>query len=193
MNGMIDREFGAQILIALVAVVGAWMMFVEPKSSELAQIEQTILASSQSAGEAQLPVSLIAEEAAQVRKKIAEIKRHNNIALNSSDLYARIGRLAQQHDVIVQNMRPGSQSEADAKSSVQTVKIDLSVEGTYANTAEFLDAISSTSAFVRPVTLTISPFSREGEQIVAVRYVCELLQFKMPEALAAFQEASNGV
>jgi Tfp pilus assembly protein PilO len=193
MSFKIDREFAAQVLIALVVTIGAWMMFVQPKAQELHQLEQTILASSQQSSEPSTSVAQLAEQAADVRARIAEIARHNNAALNSSDLYARIGRLAQQHGVVVQNVRPGTQGDDKEKSNVQTVRIDLSIEGPYANAAEFLDAISSMSGFVRPVTMTVSPIDREGEQLVVVRYVCELLQFKMPEAWAAFRGTSDGI
>jgi Tfp pilus assembly protein PilO len=193
MNVRIDREFVAQMLIALVAIVGAWMMFVQPKAQALRQLEQTIRANSQPRTEPATSVAQLAADAADVRARIADIDSHNSAAMNSSDLYARIGNLAQQHGVIVHNVRPGAPTDDNKEGSVKSIKIDLSIEGPYANAAEFLDAISSMSGFIRPVSMTVSPVDREGQQLIVVRHVCELLQFSMPEALTVFRGANDGV
>ncbi len=191
MNVAIDREFIAQVLVALVATAGGWLMFVEPKATELNRLEATISANTAVTNTASMSVVDMASEASRVRARIAEIQAQNNFAMNSSDLYARIDQLADELGVIVQTMRPGSEAEAKANASVHTARIDLSIEGPYENAAAFLDAVSSMSGFVRPVSLTVAPMDRNGNKLVAARYVCELLQFNVPDALTAFTESPD--
>ena len=193
MSGTINREFVAQGLITLVVVIGAWLMFVDPKSTQLRELEQTILASTKPVDQPSMPGDELAQQAASLRKRISEIAQQNNAAVNSSELYSHIGQLAQQHGVVVQNMRPGAQAEEKEKGRVQSIRIDMSIEGPYRNAAEFLDAVTAVSGFVRPVTMTVSPIDRNGVQLVIVRYVCEVLQFELPESLMAFRETSDEI
>lgn len=195
MNAM-DREFLLQALIALVVTAGAWMMLVEPKAREIQTIEASLAAHQSDDARVVMPMAELAQASSTLRERVATLAEHNQMSPSSAGMYEEIGRLARHHDMVVQTIRPGALSEREAKgrdkSEMKTAVVDLSVVGTYENAAAFLESMTTIGGFVRPVSLVIAPESNQTEKRVTVRYVCEIVQFDVPEALAAFLEPSHG-
>jgi hypothetical protein len=66
-------------------------------------------------------------------------------------------------------------------------RVDVQIEGSYAATAEFTDAVQNMGGFVRPSSLNITPRQLEGRNVVSARLTCEVLQFPLADSLLSLE------
>ncbi|MHC5112886.1 MAG: hypothetical protein ACYTGP_00495 [Planctomycetota bacterium] len=187
MNEVFDRRMVAEFIILLAVCVSAWMLIVEPKVSELRELEVSIAEAGQNpALQNQGAVQHMAGQLDRVRDRVRSIAQQNEFGRDSSRIYGLIMSLAKEHDVTVDRLDPGASRPmgADAE-TLQVASFDLRVQGRYASMAAFLDAIENVEGFVRPIRLTMSPRGTMGEELVETRFTCEALTFTMPDALTA--------
>ena len=180
-----DRRMVAEFFIMLAVCVGAWMMIVEPKASELRELEANIAEAERNPGaQSQGSVKHMASQLDTVRTRVRKISRQNEFGRDSSRIYGLIMSLAKEHGVTVDRLDPGS-TRADQTDSMQVASFDMRAQGRYAAMASFLDAIENVDGFVRPVRLTLTPRGSAGDELVEARFACEALSFTMPDALTA--------
>ena len=100
MNGLLDRELIAHVVIALGACVGGWMVFVQPRIVELHRLER---ASQQASAVPHVTdhgsVERLADRIRQVRQQIGDIQVQNDSTRDSSRMYALIMKCAADHGV----------------------------------------------------------------------------------------------
>jgi Tfp pilus assembly protein PilO len=188
MSLTMDRRLLAELVIMLTACVGAWVMFVDPRSRELSRLE-TEIAHAKSNPLLQNPaqVAIMADRLGDMRDRVAEIRRMNDVALDSSRLYGLIKDLAEASGVVVHRLGPGSaeRRERGEGDPVSVAAFDVRVEGSYEQVASLVRAIEEIDGFVRPVSLTVSPRQVEGRSLVEARFLCEAVSFALPDALTA--------
>lgn len=186
MNIAVPRQLVAQAIIVLAVCVGAWIIVVKPKAAELVQLEQTI-SESTAALSSMSPetVENLQRKIASVQKRVAQVKLHNQLAEDSSRLYGLVMDLADEHGVQVQRLQPGSGlKKPNSESPFGSMKIDLTVEGRFSAIATFLEQITNLEAFIRPVSLQITPTTTaDGASIATAEFGCEVLSFTLADAL----------
>ncbi|MCI0363377.1 MAG: type 4a pilus biogenesis protein PilO [Phycisphaerales bacterium] len=185
MNINIPRELAAQAVIVLAVCIGAWIAVVKPRAAELVQLEQTISESSSSLNSmSPETVENLQRKIASVQKRVAQVKLHNQLADDSSRLYGLVMDLADEHRVQVQRLQPGLElKKANAESQFAAMKLDLTVEGRYEAVAAFLEQITNLEAFIRPVSLQITPTTVDGTPTATAEFGCEVLSFALAEPL----------
>jgi hypothetical protein len=185
-NKSLDRGLLAQAIIIVALCVGSWVLLVQPKTKELRSLEATIAENAPDQSTVNLPtLEAAVSRMRAVKDRIALIQRSNTLATDSSALYGQIMSLASQYEVTVQNLQPGGLRQPSADNSVSINRIELSAEGTYQNTAKFLEAIDQIEGFIRPVSLAVVPQKETANSRVVVRFGCEALSFKLSDALLA--------
>jgi Tfp pilus assembly protein PilO len=185
----IPRELAAQAVIVLAICIGAWIAIVKPRAAELVQLEQTI-AESQTSLSAMSPetVENLQRKIASVQKRVAQINLHNQLADESSRLYGLVMDLADEHKVAVQRLQPGQElKKANSESQFASMKLDLTVEGRYESVAAFLEQITNLEAFIRPVSLQITPTTVDGTPTATAEFGCEVLSFALADPLVGLR------
>lgn len=187
MNGPLDRQLIAQIIIILAICAGGWMMIVQPQIDELTRLQATIAEIRNS----QVPmgegtIEQMADELAKVRDRFQRIETRNEFASDSTRIYGLIMDLADEHGVTVQRLDPGSdQRSADEDAPVRVTTLDMTIEGGYEQVAIFLESVEHLEGFIRPLTLTLTPREEEGRSFVEARFACQALRFALPDVLTA--------
>lgn len=183
MNLPIDREFIAQAVIVMAVCVGAWMFVAKPQAQELAKVEHEVAAAVASTA----PLKPATIEAAAKRmdsskRRLEEIEAFNQFADDSSKLYGMVMDLADIHGVQVQSLQPSAVKLA-SDAPFTMMEVDLIVEGQYESVAAFIDAINQIKAFIKPVSLQMTPTSAQGQPRVTAAFGCGVLSFTLGEAL----------
>ncbi len=191
MNFPIDRQLIVHFVLAVAVCLGGWTTFAKPKLGELRELQKTIARNRRVAAVDPRAVEDIGQKMAWLAARAAPINTRNRTSGDSSQLYGVITSLARSHGVRVPSLDPGSGPRASAEKPVAATRVELTVEGGYESVASFLHALDGIAGFVRPVTLSLTPFERNDEPAVRARYVCESVNFHVPEALAAIQ-GENG-
>jgi Tfp pilus assembly protein PilO len=190
MNGTLDRQFLAQALIILALCVGGWMMIVEPKLSEINRLEAEIAeAKANPALLEQTAVEEMARRIGRVKAQVQAVQQQNQFARDTALIYAEIMDLADDHQVELLRLDPGSRHAGEREpdeESVQKITFDLTIEGTYENVARFLTAVQDIDGFVRPIALAVTPRVVEGRPRVEATLKCEAVSFTLSEALVQF-------
>jgi len=194
MNFAIDRETIAQVVIILALCLGGWMMIVEGRIDELAELGATIAeATANPLLEQEGTLDEMVGQLDGVRGRLHRIEKMNGFARDSSRMYSLIMDLAEEHGVVVQRLDPGSgprRSEAE-ETAVSVTTFDMTVTGGYEQIASFLDAVASLTGFVRPVALTLTPRQDDSGERVEARFACEAVSFALPDALAVMLGGSD--
>jgi Tfp pilus assembly protein PilO len=188
MNGLIDRQLIAQVVIIVAVCAGGWMTFVEPRIDELHRLQATIAeASSNPLPMGQESIEQMADQFAKVRDRFRRIEVRNDFAGDSTRIYGLIMDLAEEHGVTVQRLDPGSdgRSDDDEEAPVRFTTLDMTIEGGYEQVAVFLEAVEALDGFIRPVTLSVTPREEEGRSFVEARFACQAVRFTLPEELTA--------
>lgn len=187
MNGPLDRQLIAQIIIILAICAGGWMIIVQPQIDELTRLQATIAEIRNS----QVPmgegtIEQMADELTKVRDRFRRIETRNEFAGDSTRIYGLIMDLADEHGVTVQRLDPGSdQRSADEDAPVNVTTLDMTIEGGYEQVAIFLESVEHLDGFIRPLTLTLTPREEEGRSFVEARFACQALRFALPDVLTA--------
>ncbi len=183
----IDRELIVHFVLALAVCLGGWMTFAKPKLGELRELQISIARNRQVAAVDPTAVKDIGHKTAQLAARATLINTRSRTGGDSSQLYGLITSLARSHGVRVPSLDPGSGPRASAEKPVAATRVELTVEGGYEAVASFHHALDGNAGFVRPEPLSLTPFERNDEPAVRARYVCESVNFHVPEALAAIQ------
>jgi Tfp pilus assembly protein PilO len=192
MNAAFDRQMVAQVVITLAVCLGGWMMIVEPKVEEIAELEAAIAeATSDPTLAAGAGIEELAERMAEMRDRAQRIERRSEVARDSSRLYSAIMDLVAEHGVIVHRMDPASDRRTTADDMMGVTTFNLNIEAGYQQLAGFIDAIERMDGFIRPTMISVTPVRSEGAARVEARIVCQAMHFKTPEALAALTEEGN--
>ena len=187
MNGPLDRQLIAQIVIIVAVCAGGWMTFVEPNIDELHRLEATIAeASSSPLPMGQETIEQMADQFAQVRDRFRRIEVRNEFAGDSTRIYGLIMDLTEEHGVTVQRLDPGSDRRSnDEEAPVRFTTLDMTIEGGYEQVAVFLEAVEALDGFIRPLTLSITPREEDGRSFVEARFACQAVRFTLPQELTA--------
>lgn len=179
----LDRELISQALVVLALCIGAWMLFVEPKASVFRGLDDEI-----AQGRARLAaadydrIGMIAKRAAEFRTLAAEVTERNRLARDSAGLYGAIMALAQQQELEVRNLQPRVQ-EPRSDSAIGLTRIDIRVDGSYAQVARFVTSLATVNAYLRVSTLSVAPTEKDGVGLTSMKVGCEVLAFELPAVL----------
>jgi Tfp pilus assembly protein PilO len=187
MSGALDRQLLAQIIIIVAVCAGGWMAIVQPQIDELHELQATIAqARSVQSSVGEGTIEQMADELTAVRDRFRAIRARNMFADDSTRIYGLIMNLADEHGITVQRLNPGADQQAtDGEEAVHVTTLDITVEGTYAQVARFMEAVGELDGFIRPLTLTITPRQDEDRSFVEARFACQALRFELPEVLTA--------
>ncbi len=184
MNAGIDRDLIAQAAITIAVCAGAWTFWVKSKvqaadtlALEVAVQEQQREQMQQSADEG------LAERAAKLRGRIAEIREANVLASDSSAMYRLVMDVAGRFAVEVQNLQPMVGSPSTGDDTIVISQIDVTVHGGFEETARFAEALAQVGPFLRPRMVEVSPIQADDRTNVSMRLNCGVLSFALPEAL----------
>ena len=67
----------------------------------------------------------------------------------------------------------------------------MNVEGAYESVARFVEGVQSLNGFVRPGSLSITPWGDTDAARVTAQFSCEGLSFNLPDSLTVVLEASD--
>lgn len=180
----IDRELLTQALIALGACIGGWMVFVQPKSTELTQLKNTVEELRERSAElSHLSVDVIAGLAPNLKARSDAIEAKGRLAQDSSLLYGRIMSLAQQHDIQVKNLRPGAEHKGGRDKTMIVTRLDMTAEGEFEQIAKFLEALDGIGTYIRATSVQIAPTKRRGGSNTVLQLGFETLRFGLPKAV----------
>lgn len=188
----IDREFVTQAVIALGACLGGWLVFVNPKAEELKEVEAAIAKHTAETASMDLSgIELVANLAPELRRRCDEIDRRNRTALDSSLLYGRFMEVATLNGIKVKNLRPTVERSSDKSAVMSVTRVDVTGEGTYEQIANFFDGLNNIGAYVRPISVQLTPTKRDSEESAVLQLGCEAVQFQLPPAIEPFRETGN--
>ena len=187
MNGTSTRELLAQIVIALAVCIGGWMILVQPAIDELREVESVITHTrAGAAGLNEGAIEKMADRMSDLRQRVEIVRRRSSLASDSSHLYGLIMDLAQEYGLTVQNLQPGSGREMSPDGRVGRTHIEMTLEGGYQQVASFLSTMQNIEGFIKPISLSLMPHEREGQQrLVVARYTCDALSFTLKDALSS--------
>lgn len=194
----LDREVASQLVIIIAVAVGAWVMFVQPKAEELAELNETIADAAPAMDEANVgDLETLGRKVADAKAAVRIIAQRGEAARDSSKIYGAVSELAERHGVTLMRLNPGTQRGSGAKKAegdelqAQSVHFEGAVVGAYEQVAAFLGAVDDTQGFVRPVSLNLMPRHQDMQELVEAQFAFEMLRFPVPESLQAFAEASS--
>lgn len=142
------------LIAAAIIGVGWWQLLgpmneeIEAKDARLAELEQKI----QEGRAAKQRLPQFREEVRRLELELDKLLRILPARLNTEDLLRRFRALAEQGDLDLISIRPGSRQERDFYSEWP---IDISVTGTYHNLALFFDRIGRFSRIINVDDLRI--------------------------------------
>ena len=110
MNAAMHRETISHSVIIAAVCVGAWMLFVQPKMREVAELEATAALAdpTQDGAITQTDIEAAGQKMTQIRKQVAQFVAGNEASHDTSKLYGLIMDLAGKHGVSVQTISPGA-------------------------------------------------------------------------------------
>lgn len=194
MSPVLDRQFFSQVVIVLAMCIGGWMMFVEPRAQELADLD-AVVEQGESAADTQAPdeaqMMKLLQRVKAIENRVDEIKEAGEYALNTSALYGRLTAAARAEQIELTNLVPGERRASASDKRVQVIPLTMTLRGEYEPVARFLDQISDIGGFIRPRGINIAPLRADGREQVLVRFTCEALAFDMPEALHAMEGGAD--
>jgi Tfp pilus assembly protein PilO len=180
----LDREFIAQVVIVTAVCAGAWLMLVQPRCHELAHLEQQMQESGQGSAFATPDgIEALAGKLQAFNVRLADIRRRNLAAEDTSGLYGTIMDLAAKRDVAVQSVQPSPLKELSKQSPIKATRVEVAVVGRFDQVARFMDDLAAIDAFIRPTSLQLMPVDGGGEDAVSARFGCEVLTFTVNEVL----------
>ena len=183
MNLAPDREFLTQGSIALSLCLGGWMFFVRPASEELRLLESEIAQRKvHIASTDQAAVERVAGFAPALRRRAEEIEARGHLA-DSSQVYGCVKTLAEAHSVAVNNLRPGPDPQRGRDKSFTATRVDMTVDGEYENIAMFLDGLNRMGAYLRPVSVQLTPTRGPTPTFTSMQLSFEVLRFSLPPEL----------
>lgn len=186
----IDREFLTQGTIALTLCLGGWMFLVRPQAEELRRLEAEIAQRKvQIAGTDQAAVERVAAFAPGIRRRADEIEARNLMA-DSSQIYGRVKTLAENCSVAVNNLRPGPEPQLTKDRPFTAFRVDMTVDGEYENIAMFLDGLDRMGAYLRPISVQLTPIKGETPTLTSMQLSFEVLRFNLGPDLARPREKS---
>jgi Tfp pilus assembly protein PilO len=170
MSARVDRNLVSQVAIVLAICVGGWMMLIQPRAQELADLQSVLdQAAGSREGGSTAALERLTNRVVELRDRIEEINAANSVAGDSSALYDGMMKLAQQSGVRVTNLSPGSEPTLERDGRVSVRRVDVAIEGTFQSAAQFIDSVESLGGFVRPSSLSVTPRQVEGRNIVSAR------------------------
>ena len=192
MNSFVDRTMISHAVVILGLCVGAWMWQVQPRMKQLAELDRQI----EENQKAKSAFTAQAVEAAVKRLDVAklrleQIESSNDLASDSSRFYGLVMDLADANDVQIKSLQPQASQRATTDASAQVTRIDMSVEGRYANVANFLDDISELPAFTMPISVQLTPTVIEQQPLVTANFACAVLKFSIPHNLDSLAGATD--
>ncbi len=184
MNLPVDREFLSQVVIVTAVCAGAWFMLVQPKSAELARLEQQMSKGGEvSAFATPQGIETLAVKLESFNGGLDDIRRRNAVAEDTSALYGTIMSLAGRHSVRVQAVQPSPLKETSRQSPIKAARLTINVQGQFDDVARFLDDMAGVDAFIRPTALQLTPTDGAGEGAVNVHFGCDVLAFDSDSVL----------
>ena len=183
MSMPVDREFMAQAIVVAGVCAGAWMMLVRPKAQELSRLEQQIAETAHSGGMTPQGIEALAASIASSSQRMDEIRRQNAAAEDTSALYGAIMNLASQRSVRVLAVQPSPLKETSRQSAIMAARLTINVQGQFNDIARFLDDMARVDAFIRPMSLQMTPADDLGEGAVNVHFGCDVLAFNAEHML----------
>ncbi|MCH8344863.1 MAG: hypothetical protein IH983_12865 [Planctomycetes bacterium] len=192
MRVLIDREFVVHAVIALAVCIGAWMFVVDPKVQQLHDVEAMIeQRRARFSAMNDAVIEQLAIQAATIRARSDEIESRGRLAADTALMYGLIMRLADEHGVQVQTLRPQVESKSRLDQRIVVTRIDVTMKGSFEKIASFLGALDGAPGYLRPSSLHITPTQQDGRPLVGVRLGCEALSFALPEAVAGVRGVSD--
>lgn len=192
MNAALTRETVSHAVIIAAVCIGAWMLFVQSKMHEVAELEATAALVHSDDGEiTQADIETAGRKMAQIHNQVEQIEAGNRLSRDTSKMYGMIMDLAGKHGVAVQTIAPGAIQKSE-ETGVTMTRVDVTAEGRFDHVASFLAAMDHIDGFVRPVSLAITPLSDGPGGAVVIRFGCEALAFELPPALAAMAGGDHG-
>ena len=188
-----NREFLTQAVIALGVCLAGWMFLVKPKSEEMHELTAKI-AERKAVIAAIDPSAMerVSKHAPVLRRRADEIEARGLLARDTSQLYGRIQKLAEENSVAVNNLRQSQeQQETSKERPFVATRVDLTVDGDYQRIAMFLDGLNRIGAYVRPISVQLAPAKGATEEFTTVQLGFEVLRFNLPEELAKPKERSR--
>jgi Tfp pilus assembly protein PilO len=188
---VLSRDLISFMVVACGVCVGAWVVFVQPKMSELRALEAEIRQFDAPASASdQASIELMAKRAAELRERLNAIEQANTLGNDSTHLYNVMTDLAREQSVRVLSLQPGARQ---ANEELMTARrVTMSVEGTYQQIASFILAVNEMPDYVRPHSLVLLPrHGVEQREIVLANLAWDVLTFTFPEELAFLQGTTH--
>ena len=179
----IDRDFLTQGAIALALCLGGWMFLVRPQSEELRLLEseiarwKAVVATTDRAA-----IERVVSLAPSLRQTADEIAARGLMA-DSYQIYKRVQALAETCSVAVNNLRPGPDPGRAKDKAFTASRVDMTVDGEYENIARFLEGLDRMGAYLRPVSVQLTPTKAETPTFTSMQLSFELLRFTLPDEL----------
>jgi hypothetical protein len=159
------------------------MFFVRPASEELRLLEAEIAQRKvQIAYTDQGAVERIAAFAPALRRRADEIDARGHLA-DSSQIYGRVKTLAETCSVAVNNLRPGPVPQRAKDKAITATRVDMTVDGEYENIAMFLEGLDRMGAYLRPISVQLTPTKGETPTFTSMQLTFEVLRFTLPPEL----------
>jgi Tfp pilus assembly protein PilO len=120
-----------------------------------------------------------------VRQRTAEIQSFNSVGSDTSRLYGLIMDLADSRGVRVQGLQPTSVKQSSDDARIAVTRIALSAQGEYDAIGRFVEDVCELNAFVRPVSVDLTPSRLAGTTVVDFNFTCDFFSFTMDPSLVS--------
>lgn len=189
-----DRKLGAEVVIMLAVAVGAWFILVEPRMRELSELQSEkarVVADAGLVGTEE--IGAMSKQLGAVRARVREIEHRSRFGVDPSDLYGLVMALGEQHALDVQRILPSPKPNTldEEAAPVSTLSAEVHVRGDFVNMAAFLNALSESEPYVRPVSITLLPFGDIEDPELDCRFAFEMLHFTPDAPLVKLLEGSD--
>ena len=181
------RTILAHSAIAFAICVGTWMLCVKPKVDSVRKDTQALDEMKGMATSA-LDQQIVADAANRmndIRRRAAEIQAFNSVGSDTSRLYGLIMDLADAHGVRVQSLQPTAVKQSSDDAKVAITRIALSAQGEYDALGRFVEDVCELEAFVRPVSVDLTPSRMAGTTVVDVNLTCDFFKFTINPSLVS--------
>ena len=74
---------------------------------------------------------------------------------------------------------------------MSATRLNMTVQGTYESIAECFDAVCGLQAFIRPLSMQITPTREEGRTIVDADFGCDVMSFVLEDSLVELAGGSH--
>jgi Tfp pilus assembly protein PilO len=188
MNPSTRRALVVEGVIIMALCLGAWMMWTQPATQSLRQVEAENEQMAHAAPTVGGPSVIgLADHASRLASRVEAIAARSAAARDTAGIYRRCTELARAHGVTVLSLSPGDSAPARAEmdQGPSQYRINLSVEGSYEAVARFIEAIDGVAGYSRIASLEVSVRDAEGAARVHAEFTCETLSFPLVPVLAA--------